>query len=333
MIELFPAKCHDEILHCSGSVRARIVMNHHNTLPKHATLLTLDHATQFFKCVAIDTCIDYGALRQEVHKQNAFSVPKHCARDLPSWSGLLEFCLCWQWSVPPLHGLLLRFRGCVQHPCLVPCDYMAQEVIAFLTVSCQKVQWTDLLFQFVFFCKHLWHPACTQFLKLEFIRHNSVEKWPWYLRKMQGKWRNGESSVLSNLLFKWMQQIFIHYRRSVAPRIIMHIFTSFIKQSHPSPYHWTTQGMFSIHVTKLTNFSRFHILRIQKTDYRPHFICGRILYFLKHYKHTARYINTVRMFANCVRALTKNQQIWHACTSLWLQHCSGNIHKGNLFSG
>jgi hypothetical protein len=41
-------------------------------------------------------------------------------------------------------------------------------------------------------------------------------------------------------------------------------------------------GMFSIHVTKLTmNFSRFHVLRIQETDYRPHFTCGRILYFLK----------------------------------------------------
>ena len=46
---------------------------------------------QFFKCVAIDTCIDYGALRQEVHKQNAFPVPKHCAHDLPSWNGLPEF--------------------------------------------------------------------------------------------------------------------------------------------------------------------------------------------------------------------------------------------------
>jgi hypothetical protein len=32
----------------------------------------------------------------------------------------------------------------------------------------------------------------------------------------------------------------------------MHIFASFIKVSHPSPYHWITHGMFSIHVTKLT---------------------------------------------------------------------------------
>ena len=103
--------------------------------------------------------VDWGALRQEVHKQNAFSVPKHCAHDLPSWSGLLEFNLCW----PPLHGLLLQFRGCMRHPCLIPCDYMAQEVIAFLTVSCQKVQRTGLPFQFVFFRKYLWHPACTQF--------------------------------------------------------------------------------------------------------------------------------------------------------------------------
>jgi len=65
-------------------VWAGVVMNHHNTPAKHATSLILDCATQFFKCVAIDTCVDCGAFRQEVHKQNAFSVPKHCAHDLPS---------------------------------------------------------------------------------------------------------------------------------------------------------------------------------------------------------------------------------------------------------
>ena len=59
-------------------------MNHHNTMAKHATSLILDRAAQFLQCVATDTCVDCGALRQEVHKQNAFSVPKHCAHDLPS---------------------------------------------------------------------------------------------------------------------------------------------------------------------------------------------------------------------------------------------------------
>ena len=82
MIELFPAKCRDEILRCGGSVWVGLVMNHHNTPAKHATLLILDHATQFFVCVTVDTCVDCGALRQEVHEQNAFSVPKHCAHDL-----------------------------------------------------------------------------------------------------------------------------------------------------------------------------------------------------------------------------------------------------------
>ena len=182
MIELFPATCRDEILCCS--VWAGVVKNHHNTPAKHATSLILDHTAQFFKCVAIDTCIDRRVLRQEVHKQNTFSVPKHCAHDLQSWSGLLQFCLCWQWSVPTLHGLLLWFRGFVQHPCLVPCHYMAQEVFAFLTVLCQKVQCTGLPFQFVFFRKHLRHPACTELPKLKFIRHNFVKKWPWNLGKM-----------------------------------------------------------------------------------------------------------------------------------------------------
>jgi len=166
------------------------------------------------------------------------------------------------------------------------------------------------------------------------LRHNFVKKWPWNLRKMQGKWCNGESSVLPNLLFNCTHQIFIHHSRSASPRIIMHIFASFIKQSHPSPYNWTTHGMFSIHVTKLTmNFSRYHVLCIQETDYRPHFTCGGILYFLKHYKHTARCVNTVRMSANSVRALPQNQQTRHPCTPSCPLRCRDNTRKRNLLSG
>ena len=80
---MFPAKCHDEVC-VAVCVWAGAVMNHHNTAAKHATSLILDCAAQFLQSVAIDTCTDCGALRQEVHKQNAFSVPKHCAHDLPS---------------------------------------------------------------------------------------------------------------------------------------------------------------------------------------------------------------------------------------------------------
>jgi len=134
--------------------------------------------------------------------------------------------------------------------------------------------------------------------------------------------------------FYCTHQIFIYHRRSAAPRIIMHIFASFIKQSHPSPYHWTTHGIFCTHVTTLTmNFSRFHVLRLQETDYRPHFACGGILWFLKHYKHTARCVNTARMYANCVRALPQNQQTRRACAPSWPQRCSGNIRRRNLFFG
>ena len=143
-----------------------------------------------------------------------------------------------------------------------------------------------------------------------------------------------QSAVLPNLPFNCTHQILIHHRWLAAPRIIMHTFASFIKESHPSPYHRTTQGMFSIHVTKLTmNFSQFHVLHIQETDCRPHSTCGGILYFLKHYKHTAWCVNTVRMSANCVHALLQNQQARHACTLSWLQCCSSNIRKRNLFSG
>jgi len=140
-----------------------------------------------------------------------------------------------------------------------------------------------------------------------------------------------ESSVLTNLLFNCTHQIFIHQRQSAAPQIITHIFASFIKQSHPSPYHLTTHGVFSIHVTKLMmNFSWCHVLCIQETDYRPHFTCSMILYFLKHYKHTA---HTVWMSANSVRNLPQNQQTQQRHAPLWPQRCRGNIHKQNLFSG
>jgi hypothetical protein len=61
---------------------------------------------------------------------------------------------------------------------------------------------------------------------------------------MQGKWRNGELSVL----FHCTHQIIINHIRSATPWIIMHIFASFIQVSRPCPYHWITHGMFSIHL-------------------------------------------------------------------------------------
>jgi len=59
-------------------------MNHHNTPAKYAMSLILDRPVQFLNCVVTDTCVCCGALRQEVYKQNAFSVLKHCAHDLLS---------------------------------------------------------------------------------------------------------------------------------------------------------------------------------------------------------------------------------------------------------
>ena len=287
------------------------------SMPRRLFWITRRH----FWSVTTDTCVDCGALRHEVHRQNAFSVPKHCAHYVPSWIGLFEFHLCWWWSVPPLHELLLQFRGFVWHQCLVPFDYMAQEVFAFLTVSCQKVQRTGMLFQFVFFRKHLRHPVCTRF------REEVTMKF----EEMQGKWHNGESSVLSNLLFNCTHQIFIHHRRSAALQIIMHIFPSSLN----SRTHLCTTEIlmaYSPYVTMLTmNFIRFHVLHIQETDYRPHFVCGGILHFLKHYKHTAQCINTVRMSVNCVCALPQNQQTRHAYAPSWPWRCSSNIHKRNLF--
>ena len=71
------------------------------------------------------------------------------------------------------------------------------------------------------------------------------------------------------------------------------------------------------------NFSQFHDLCVEETDYRPHFTCGGILYFLKH-NHTAQWVNTVRKSVNCVCALPQNQQTQHTCTivtaALQFQH-------------
>jgi hypothetical protein len=168
----------------------------------------------------------------------------------------------------------------------------------------------------------------------KFIRHNFVKKWPWNLWEMQGKWRNGESSVLLNLFFHCTHQIFINHRRSAAPRRIMHIFASFNKMSHPSPYHWITRGMFSIHLTKLTiSVSRLHVSCIQETDHRPHFTCGGLLHFLEHCKHTGRCVNAVRLTANGVRAFPKDQQTLHKCAPSWPQRCSDSICKRNSFCG
>jgi hypothetical protein len=119
------------------------------------------------------------------------------------------------------------------------------------SITTPRLSMQHHLFHFVFIRKHLWHPAWTQFSKTKFIRHNFVKKWPWNLWKMQGKWQNGKSSVLLNLLFHCTYQIFINHRPSAAPQIIMHIFPSFIKVSRPCPYHRITHVMFSIHLTKL----------------------------------------------------------------------------------
>jgi hypothetical protein len=49
-----------------------------------------------------------------------------------------------------------------------------------------------------------------------------------------GKVANGELSVLLNLLFHCMHQIFINHRWLAAPQVIVRISAPFIKVSHPS---------------------------------------------------------------------------------------------------
>lgn len=69
-----------------------------------------------------------------------------------------------------------------------------------------------------------------------------------------------------------------------------------IKRSRPFSYHWITQGMFSILLTKLTmNSSWFHVLANKKPDYRLHFTSGGLLNFLNYYKHIIRCVNAYWM--------------------------------------
>ena len=180
---------------------------------------------------------------------------------------------------------------------------------------CQKVQCTCLRFQFMSLSKHLQHSVCTQFPKLKFIRHNFVKQWHWNLREMQGKWCNGELSVFSNLLFKSTQQIFIHNRQTATPQIIMHIFASFIRQPHPSPYDWTTQGLFSIQDKSRRTSACF---KKQITD---RISWGRILYLVKYYKHNTMCKHRLNVWKLCL-CLSTTQ---HACAPSWLQCCSGSF--------
>jgi len=184
------------------------------------------------------------------------------------------------------------------------------------------VQCTGLPFQFVFFRKHFRHRACTQFPKLKFIRHNFVKKWPWNLREMQGKWRNGESSVLSNLLFNCTHQIFVHHRRTAAPQIIMHIFASFIKQLHPSPYHWTTHGMFSVPL----NYS-WHVLCTTELlmacslyHWTTHGMFSVPLNYSWHVLHTRHKVKDKFQLVSC------SSHSWNGL------HTAFHMRRGSLFS-
>jgi hypothetical protein len=87
-----------------------------------------------------------------------------------------------------------------------------------------------------------------------------------------------------NHLFHGMHQTFINHRRLAALLIIVHIFMSIMKVSQPSFYHWITNDMFFMHLTKLMNVSRFHVSCIQEKGYRPHFTCGGLSDFLEHCK-------------------------------------------------
>lgn len=81
---------------------------------KYLMSLILDHIMLFLKCIIIDIWVDYGASRQEVHKQNSFSVPKDCAHSFPRENVCLSFFFIVK-CMSPVYGVdevYINFIGC-----------------------------------------------------------------------------------------------------------------------------------------------------------------------------------------------------------------------------
>jgi len=160
-----------------------------------------------------------------------------------------------------------------------------------------------------------------------------VKKWPWNLRKMQGKWCNGESTVVSNFFFKCTHQIFIHHRQSGSLHKPSYIFLCPSLNSRTqlrtiellmacSPYKsqsWRISACFMVFTFKKLI-----------TDHISYAVGFSIFLNII---NTTQCVDTVRMSVNCVRALPQNQQTQCTRTPSWPQRCSSNIIKWNLFSG
>ena len=249
---------------------------------------------------------DCGTLRQEVHKQNTFSVPKRCAHDLPSWSGLFEFHLCWRWSVPPLHGLLLRLRGFVGHPSLVPCDYMAQGVFAIFTVLCQSNVLAccfNLCFSVKIFGTQFTHNFRNLTLPYTIWWRSDHEIW--------GKCR--QSDVMENRTF------FLIFSSNARTK---YSFTTDNRPLHKSSYTFYCPSLNShthLHTIELLTACSpyksqswqisagfmFFTFKKKNIDRIPH---AAVFSIFLNIINTARCVDTVRMSANCFCALPQNQK-------------------------
>jgi len=259
----------------------------------------------FWSVLQQGACVDCGTLGQEVRKQNAISASKHCAHDLPSWSDLLEFRLCWRWSVPPLHGLLLRFRGFVQHPCLARCGYVycvrKWKVVACSSNLCSSVS---------NFGRQFAHNFRNLTLSDTILARTDSEIW--------GKCR--QRDVMVNITFSLIFSSIARIKSSFTTdnRPLHKSSCTFLCPSLNSHTHLHTIELLMacspIQVTKLTNFSRFHVLHIQEMDYRPHFICGGILYFLKHYKHNTMCWHRSNVCKLCLCLATESTNSAQTCT-------------------
>ena len=123
------------------------------------------------------------------------------------------------------------------------------------------------------------------------------------------------------------------HKQPAAPRLVMHIITTFVELSNLFSHHSITHEIFTVYFTYLTmNISRFHISCIQKTDNRPYFTVGRKLDHLEHFKRKEQYVNTTCFSRIGVCGLPVNEGRQRACAKSRPQRCGGNTRKRYLLS-
>ena len=166
-----------------------------------------------------------------------------------------------------------------------------------------------------------------------FVESALLRETPWQLWKIQGKQRNCEPPVLTNCSIDSTHQIVIDQTWPTGTLFIRHRYAAFVELPSPPPDHSITNGIFTIHLTKLTmNGSWFDVSRIQETDNRPYLTVGGVLNHFKHFNWSVITNNHTyglklwNLHAKLVRGLKKKTHM----AKLRLQRYNGYNWNRNL---